>query len=50
MYLRYYGFDDYPFSVTPDPAFLYLSASHREALGHRPLPNTFRPRKQIAVM
>ncbi|MES1951473.1 peptidoglycan-binding domain 1 protein [Salinisphaera sp. S4-8] len=34
MYLRYYGFDDYPFSVTPDPAFLYLSASHREALGH----------------
>ena len=34
MYLRYYGLDDYPFSVTPDPAFLYLSASHREALGH----------------
>jgi len=34
MYLRYYGFEDYPFSVTPDPAFLYLSASHREALGH----------------
>lgn len=34
MYLRYYGFSDYPFSVTPDPAFLYLSASHREALGH----------------
>lgn len=34
MYLRYYGFNDYPFSVTPDPAFLYLSASHREALGH----------------
>ncbi len=34
MYLRYYGFKDYPFSVTPDPAFLYLSASHREALGH----------------
>ena len=34
MYLRYYGFKDFPFSVTPDPAFLYLSASHREALGH----------------
>lgn len=34
MYLRYYGFNDYPFSVTPDPAFLYLSVSHREALGH----------------
>ena len=34
MYLRYYGFNDFPFSVTPDPAFLYLSGSHREALGH----------------
>lgn len=34
MYLRYYGFKDYPFSVTPDPGFLYLSVSHREALGH----------------
>lgn len=34
MYLSYFGFKEYPFSVTPDPAFLYLSASHREALGH----------------
>lgn len=34
MYLRYYGFQDHPFSITPDPAFLYLSAHHREALGH----------------
>lgn len=34
MYLSYFGFKDYPFSVTPDPAFLYLSTSHREALGH----------------
>lgn len=34
MYLSYFGFQDYPFSVTPDPAFLYLSTSHREALGH----------------
>ena len=34
MYLRYFGFEDYPFAVTPDPAFLYLSESHREALAH----------------
>lgn len=34
MYLRYFGFDGYPFAVTPDPAFLYLGHSHREALGH----------------
>ncbi|KEZ79022.1 ExeA family protein [Salinisphaera hydrothermalis] len=34
MYLEYFGFDSYPFAVTPDPSFLYLSRSHREALGH----------------
>ncbi|HET7315522.1 AAA family ATPase [Salinisphaera sp.] len=34
MYLRYFGFDSYPFAATPDPAFLYLGHSHREALGH----------------
>lgn len=34
MYLRYFGFESYPFAVTPDPAFLYLSESHREALAH----------------
>ncbi|RJS91754.1 AAA family ATPase [Salinisphaera sp. Q1T1-3] len=34
MYLRYFGFESHPFAVTPDPAFLYLSASHREALAH----------------
>lgn len=34
MYLQYYGLKDYPFSVTPDPAYLFLGAPHREALGH----------------
>ncbi|AWN17314.1 ExeA family protein [Salinisphaera sp. LB1] len=34
MYLRYFGFDSYPFAATPDPTFLYLGHSHREALGH----------------
>jgi general secretion pathway protein A len=32
MYLRYYGFKEQPFGVTPDPRFLYLSPAHREAL------------------
>lgn len=34
MYRRYFGFGSSPFAVTPDPAFLYLGHSHREAFGH----------------
>lgn len=32
MYLDFYGLNTEPFSVTPDPDFLYLSACHKEAL------------------
>src|SRR5512139_3583296 len=32
MYKEFYGFREKPFSKTPDPRFLYLSAGHREAL------------------
>jgi len=32
MYTQFYGFAEKPFNVTPDPKFLYLTASHREAL------------------
>jgi len=32
MYLRYYHLREAPFGITPDPAFLYLSPSHKEAL------------------
>lgn len=32
MLLRYFGFSDEPFGVTPDPRFLYPSNTHREAL------------------
>src|SRR5580704_12279085 len=32
MVLEYYNLREQPFGVTPDPRFLYLSASHREAL------------------
>jgi len=34
VYTRHYGLRERPFSLTPDPRFLYLSASHREALAH----------------
>ncbi|MBP1718815.1 MAG: ATPase [Deltaproteobacteria bacterium] len=32
MYLNFYGFKEEPFSFTPDPNFLYLSPTHKEAL------------------
>ncbi len=32
MYKEFYGLTEKPFSKTPDPRFLYLSAGHREAL------------------
>ena len=34
MYETQFGFRRAPFSLTPDPRFLYLSAHHREALAH----------------
>lgn len=33
MYLDFYGFYRKPFHITPDPEFLYLSPSHKDALG-----------------
>ena len=32
MYRKFFGLERDPFSITPDPAFLYLTATHREAL------------------
>ncbi len=32
MYLSFFGLDHEPFSIAPDPRFLYLSDKHREAL------------------
>ena len=34
MYLQFFGLNESPFSITPDPAFVYLSAAHRDALAH----------------
>ena len=34
MYLEYYGLKEAPFSITPDPRYVFLSDRHREALAH----------------
>lgn len=34
MYEDYFRFRQKPFSIAPDPSFLYLSERHREALAH----------------
>ncbi len=34
MYNDYFGFTEAPFSIAPDPRYLYLSDQHREALAH----------------
>ena len=34
MYLDHFNLTERPFSITPDPRFLYMSARHREALAH----------------
>ncbi|MFZ5906607.1 MAG: AAA family ATPase [Nitrospirota bacterium] len=34
MYKEYFGFIELPFSIAPDPRYLYMSAQHREALAH----------------
>ncbi len=34
MYKEYFGLKDLPFSIAPDPHYLYMSNQHREALAH----------------
>ena len=34
MYLDYFGLKERPFSIAPDPRYLYMSERHREALAH----------------
>lgn len=34
MYYDFFGFREAPFSIAPDPRYLYLSERHREALAH----------------
>lgn len=34
MYEEYFGLKENPFSISPDPHYLYMSVGHREALAH----------------
>lgn len=34
MYLKHYGLKKKPFDISPDPSFLWLSETHKEALAH----------------
>jgi general secretion pathway protein A len=34
LYTSYFGFKENPFSLTPDPDYLYLSRHHKEAFDH----------------
>lgn len=34
MYLDYYGLNEPPFDITPNPRFLFFSPTHREAYNH----------------
>ncbi len=34
MYTEFFGLNEKPFAITPDPRYLYLSARHADALAH----------------
>lgn len=34
MYIEYFGLNEAPFTITPDPRYLYISGRHQEALAH----------------
>jgi general secretion pathway protein A len=48
MYRQFYRLREKPFEITPDPNFLFLSESHREALAH--LVYAARERKGFTVI
>lgn len=48
MYERFYGLTERPFELTADPRFVFLSATHREALSN--LIYGIRTRKGITVL
>ena len=48
MYTWFYGFSEEPFSVTPDPAYLYLTNTHQQALDE--MVRAIRERKGYALI
>lgn len=49
MYEQYYGLNERPFDLSPDPRFLFLSKGHREALLHLRYGLTGRPGVTVLV-
>ena len=48
LYQTHFGLSQAPFNITPDPSFLYLSASHREGLAQ--LSYGIRAKKGFVVL
>jgi general secretion pathway protein A len=48
MYENFYGLKEKPFEITPDPKYLYISESHKEALAH--LTYAVREKKGFTVV
>lgn len=48
MYENFYGLREKPFEITPDPKYLYISESHKEALAH--LTYAVREKKGFTVV
>ena len=34
MYTQFFGLKETPFSIAPDPRYLFMSERHRDALAH----------------
>ena len=40
MYLTYFALNEPPFSIPPDPRFVYLGRQHEDALAHQLIQGT----------
>ena len=49
MYESYYGLQERPFELSPNPRFLFLSSRHREALAHLRYGLTGRPGVTVLI-
>ena len=48
MWLQYFGFQEDPFGVSPDPRYLYPSQTHQEAL-ESPMPSRAEVIRAVAI-
>ena len=50
MYTSFFGLQEKPFAITPDPRYLYLSERHAEALAHlEQSVSAWEPFKELAA-